>query len=51
MGMEKNAAGHRLRLNKDMVGYFDAARQQGGCCNRTDLMWGCAAQVPKGQAC
>ncbi|PSC67915.1 ABC transporter ATP-binding [Micractinium conductrix] len=28
MGMEKNAAGHRLRVHKDFVGYFDSARQQ-----------------------
>jgi hypothetical protein len=28
-GMEKNAAGHRLKINKDLVGYFDTARQQG----------------------
>ncbi|KAI3429636.1 hypothetical protein D9Q98_005722 [Chlorella vulgaris] len=28
MGMEKNAAGHRLKINKDLVGYFDTARQQ-----------------------
>ncbi|KAL4443909.1 hypothetical protein ABPG75_011646 [Micractinium tetrahymenae] len=28
MGMEKNAAGHRLKINKDFVGYFDAARQE-----------------------
>ncbi|KAI7843107.1 hypothetical protein COHA_003278 [Chlorella ohadii] len=28
MGMEKNAAGHRLKINKDFVGYFDSARQQ-----------------------
>ncbi|GAB4816948.1 hypothetical protein N2152v2_003994 [Parachlorella kessleri] len=28
MGVEKNAAGHRLKVNKDFVGYFDAARQQ-----------------------
>lgn len=28
MGMEKNAAGHRLRINKDMAGWHDAARQQ-----------------------
>lgn len=29
MGMEKNTAGHRLKINRDFVGYFDAARQQG----------------------
>lgn len=29
MGMEKNAAGHRLKVNRDFVGYFEAARQQG----------------------
>jgi hypothetical protein len=32
MGVEKNAAGHRLRINKDFVGYFDSARQQGRAC-------------------
>lgn len=31
LGMEKNAAGHRLKINKDFVGYFDSARQMGGC--------------------
>lgn len=36
--MEKNAKGHRFRLQRDMIGYFDAARQQGrqhstGCCS------------------
>lgn len=30
LGMEKNAAGHRLKINKDFVGYFESARQQGG---------------------
>lgn len=29
MGMEKNAKGHRFRVQRDMIGYFDAARQQG----------------------
>ncbi|KAL4449533.1 hypothetical protein ABPG77_007177 [Micractinium sp. CCAP 211/92] len=28
MGMEKNAAGHRLKVNRDFIGYFDSARQQ-----------------------
>lgn len=29
MGMEKNAAGHRLKVNRDFIGYFESARQQG----------------------
>jgi hypothetical protein len=30
LGVERNAAGHRFKLNRDMVGYFDSARQMGG---------------------
>lgn len=28
LGVEKNAAGHRLRLNRDLVGYFENRREQ-----------------------